>query len=152
MRTNKNCPKYGEDTDAQTTNVDQEKEPAKPIPQDPSQCQQRIPPKKVISKSATKGAQVEASEAEKSSSKAKILKVRCASADKVPDKLSSVLSLSSEQPSTSEAENGNKSAPKVIKIVSNKARPDDGPVESHKVNFVIRPPSEAGKFCYTTTK
>jgi len=74
------------------------------------------------------------------------------SADKVPDKLSSVPSLSSEQPSTSEAENGNKSAPKVIKIVSNKARPDDGPVESHKVNFVIRPPSEAGKFCYTTTK
>lgn len=145
MRTNKNCPKYGEDTEAQTTNVDQEKEPAKLIPQDPSQSQQRIPPKKLISKSMTKVAQVEASEADKSSSKAKILKVRCASADKVPDKVSSVPSLSSEQPSTSEAENGNKSAPKVIKIVSNKAKPDDVPVESHKVNLVIRPPSEAGK-------
>lgn len=145
MRTNKNCPKYGEDTEAQTTNVDQEKEPAKLIPQDPSQSQQRIPPKKLIPKSMTKAAQVEASEADKSSSKAKILKVRCVSADKVPDKVSSVPSISSEQPSTPEAENGNKSAPKVIKIVSNKAKPDDVPVESHKVNLVIRPPSEAGK-------
>lgn len=146
MRTNKNCPKYGEDPEAQTTNMDQEKEPAKPISQDPSQSQQKIPPKKLISKSATKVPQVEALEGEKSSAKAKILKVRCASTDKVPDKAPSVPSLSSEQPSTSEAETGYKSAPKVIKIVSNKTKADDVQVESHKqLNLVIRPPSEASK-------
>ncbi|KMT15497.1 hypothetical protein BVRB_3g058510 isoform A [Beta vulgaris subsp. vulgaris] len=146
MRTNKNCPKYGEDSDAQVNNLDQEKELAKPITQElPSQSQQKISSKKLITKNVAKAVQVEGLEGEKSSSKTKILKVRYASADKVPDKVTSVPLLSSEQPSTSEAEAGNKSGPKVIKIISNKTKPDDVQPESAKFNVIIRPPSETGK-------
>ncbi|XP_057526372.1 transcription initiation factor TFIID subunit 1 isoform X2 [Amaranthus tricolor] len=145
MRTNKNCPKYGEDPEPQVNNLDQEKGIAKPISQDlPSQLQQKISSKKLVAKNVTKAVQIEAPEGEKSSSKTKILKVKYASADKVPDKATLVPLPSLEQPSTSEVE-GSKSAPKVIKIISNKIKPDDVQAESAKLNVIIRPPTETGK-------
>ncbi|KAL2920839.1 Transcription initiation factor TFIID subunit 1 [Bienertia sinuspersici] len=143
MRTNKNCPKYREDSEAQVSNQDQEKELAKPVSQDlPSQSQQKVSSKKLMTKILSEVNQNEALEGEKSSSKTKVLKVRYAAADKVPDKGPL---LSFEQPSTSEAEAGNKSAPKVIKIISNKMKSDDVQAESAKLNVVIRPPSETNK-------
>lgn len=148
MRTNKNCPKYGEDPEAQVNNQDQEKDLAKLVSQDlPTQSQEKTSSKKLMTKNVTK-AHAEGLDGEKSSSKTKFLKVRYATADKVPDKVNSVLLPSLEQPSTSEAEAGNRSAPKVIKIISNKTKPDDVQAESAKLNVIIRPPSETGKDHY----
>ena len=47
MRTNKNCPKYGEDLEAHVETADPEKAPVKIKPLDPSsQTQQKTKPKK----------------------------------------------------------------------------------------------------------
>uniref|UniRef100_A0A803KTP6 Transcription initiation factor TFIID subunit 1 n=1 Tax=Chenopodium quinoa TaxID=63459 RepID=A0A803KTP6_CHEQI len=146
MRTNKNCPKYGEDPEAQVNNLDQEKDSYKLLSQDPpSQAHVKTSNKKLVTKSLTLAPKVECLEEERSSSKTKFLKVRYAAAEKVPDKVTSVPMPSLEQPSTSEVEAVNKSAPKVIKIISNKTKPDDVQAESAKLNVIIRPPSETVK-------
>uniref|UniRef100_A0A5B7AIG9 Transcription initiation factor TFIID subunit 1 n=1 Tax=Davidia involucrata TaxID=16924 RepID=A0A5B7AIG9_DAVIN len=144
MRTNKNCPKYGEDLETQVESTVPEKTSVRSSSLVPSaQPQQRTLTKKLIAKSATKIALMEASEDDKSSSKAKILKVKCGSTDKLPDKLTPSASQSSDRPVTSDAETGNKSAIKVNKIIfSNKMRTEDAQVESHKTSIVIRPPME----------
>ncbi|KAL9240687.1 hypothetical protein vseg_014876 [Gypsophila vaccaria] len=145
MRTNKNCPKYREDPDAQMSNMDGEHEAPKPIPQDSSQSQQRDSAVKLIPKSVSNISQVDGPEEGKSTVKTKVLKVRYATADKVSDKAAIVPEINSDQPSTSHAEVGNKSVPKVIKIVGNKKKPDDAQTESQKLNVVIRPPSETSR-------
>ncbi|XP_021774841.1 transcription initiation factor TFIID subunit 1-like isoform X1 [Chenopodium quinoa] len=146
MRTNKNCPKYGEDPEAQVNNLDQEKDSYKLLSQDPpSQAHVKTSNKKLVTKSLTLAPKVEYLEEERSSTKTKFLKVRYAAAEKVPVKVTSVPMPSLEQPSTSEVEAVNKSAPKVIKIISNKTKPDDVQAESAKLNVIIRPPSETVK-------
>ncbi|KAH9658378.1 transcription initiation factor TFIID subunit 1 [Citrus sinensis] len=100
--------------------------------------------KKLISKSATKIALIEAPEGEKSSLKTKVVpvKFKCSSADKLPDKFPVASTQSSDQLSTSDVvETANKSVGKVNRIViSNKPRPEETQVESHKPSIVIRPP------------
>ncbi|XP_062077035.1 transcription initiation factor TFIID subunit 1 isoform X2 [Humulus lupulus] len=144
MRTNKNCPKYGEiDTNVDTL------EPEKALGKSTSlnqsaPSQTKTTTKKLIPKSATKIALVEASEGENLSPGTKVLpvKFKCSSTDKAPDKFSVGMTQSSEQPVTSDTETG-RSAVKVNKIIiSNKAKPEDVQVESHKPPIVIRPPTD----------
>ncbi|XP_022722053.1 transcription initiation factor TFIID subunit 1 isoform X2 [Durio zibethinus] len=141
MRTNKNCPKYGEDPEIQVEATDLEKPPGKSTSLEPSgQSQLKIMKKKLITKSTTKIAVVEASEGEKSSSNAKSLplKFKC-STDRASDKLASGGTQSSDHPVTSDPENGIKSVAKVSKIIiSNRAKPDEMQVESNKLPIVIR--------------
>ena len=141
MRTNKNCPKYGEDPEIQVEATDLEKPPGKSTSLEPSgQSQSKIKKKKLMTKSATKIAVVEAYEGEKSSSNAKALplKFKC-STDWPPDKLASGGTQSSDHPVISDPDNGIKSVAKVSKIIiSNRAKPDEMQVESHKLPIVIR--------------
>ncbi|XP_027160037.1 transcription initiation factor TFIID subunit 1 [Coffea eugenioides] len=147
MRTNKNCPKYGEDVETRAENNEPEKNLGKVgILDQADQPQQKTSTKKLIQKSATKIAVVEAHEDDKSSTKAKILKVKCGTTDKPPDKLTPATSQNSDKPVTSDAETVHKSAVKVNKIIfSNKTKPDDMLVESQKPSIVIRPPAESDR-------
>lgn len=146
MRTNKNCPKYGEDLEAHLETADLDKASIKLKSLDPSsQSQQKTQTKKLIPKSATKIAVVEASEGEKSSLKAKVLpvKFKCGSVDKVSDNVSVEVAPSSDQPVTSNSDTG-KSIVKVHKIViPNKTKPEDA--ETPKPSIVIRPPTNTVK-------
>lgn len=148
MRTNKNCPKYGEDLEAQVEITEPEKASVKSSSLEHSaQLQQRTLIKKIIPKSATKMALVETSEGEKSSLKAKNLpvKFKCGSADRLPDKVAPGTTHGPDQRVISDAETGNKFV-KVNKIIiSNKMKPEDSQVESHKPSIVIRPPTETDK-------
>lgn len=148
MRTNKNCPKYGEDLEAQVETTEQEKVSAKSSSLEQSaQLQQKTVTKKMIPKSATKMALPEASEAEKSNLKPKNLpvKFKCGSADRLPDKVAPGTTHAPDQPASSDAETGSKFV-KVNKIIiSNKTKPEDSQVESHKPSIVIRPPVETDK-------
>lgn len=143
MRTNKNCPKYGEDQEARTENNDAEKGSLKPNSSDQAETsQQKTSQKKLIQKSATKLAVVDASEDEKSSLKGKILKVKCGMNDKLPDKLTPATSQNSDKPVTSDAETGSRSVVKVNKIIFSNRKTEDVQVESNKPSVVIRPPVE----------
>ncbi|KAG6652791.1 hypothetical protein CIPAW_05G030600 [Carya illinoinensis] len=146
MRTNKNCPKYGEDLEANLETADHEKASIKLKSLDPSsQSQQKPQTKKLIAKSATKIAVVEAPEGEKSSLKAKVLpvKFKCGSIDKLSDNLTAEVALSTDQPVASNSETG-KSIVKVNKIIiPGKMKPDDA--ETPKPSIVIRPPTNTAK-------
>ncbi|XP_062177555.1 transcription initiation factor TFIID subunit 1 isoform X3 [Alnus glutinosa] len=146
MRTNKNCPKYGEDLEAHLETADLDKASLKLKSLDPSsQSQQKTQTKKLIQKSATKIAVIEASEGEKSTLKAKVLpvKFKCGSVDKVSDNVSVEVAPSSDQPVTSTSDTG-KSIVKVNKIViPNKTKPEDA--ETPKPSIVIRPPTNTPK-------
>ena len=142
MRTNKNCPKYGEDLDVQVEITEPEKASVKSSSLEHSaQLQQRTLAKKIIPKNATKVALAETSEGEKSNSKAKNLpvKFKCGS-----DKVAPGTTHGPEQPVISDAETGTKFKVNKI-IISNKMKPEDSQVESHKPTIVIRPPSETDK-------
>ncbi|XP_044490103.1 transcription initiation factor TFIID subunit 1-like isoform X4 [Mangifera indica] len=146
MRTNKNCPKYRADPDTQLETADSEKASAKSSSLDPSS--QSLPKnlkKKLISKSATKIAVVDASEDEKSSSKAKVVpvKFKCGSNDKLSDKLAFLPMPTSDQQVTSDVETANKSVAKVNRIkISNKLKAEEMQAEIHKPSIVIRPPAD----------
>lgn len=145
MRTNKNCPKYGEDLEPHHEAGDPEKAPIKLKSLDPStQSQQKTQTKKLIQKSASKIAVVDASEGEKSSLKAKVLpvKFKCGSVDKVSDNVA-VEVVNSDQPVTPNSDTG-KSVVKVNKIViPTKTKPEDA--ETPKPSIVIRPPTNTAK-------
>ncbi|GLT91585.1 hypothetical protein SLE2022_094660 [Rubroshorea leprosula] len=142
MRTNKNCPKYGEDPESHVE-ATEEKASGKSNPLDPSgQSQLKTMKKKPIAKSATKISVVEAPEGEKSDSNIKVhqLKFKCSN-DKPSDKLSFGVTQSSDQPVTSDFETGSKSISKVSRIkISNRMKPDEMQVESGKRSIIIRPP------------
>lgn len=146
MRTNKNCPKYGEDSETRVERMDPDKALGKPKPNYVDQVEptpQKIIPKKLVQKSATKIAVVEAPEDDRPSAKAKVLKVKCGSTDNLPDKLTPVAPQISDKPVKLDAETGHNAAAKVNKIIfSNKTKPEDVQVESHKPSIVIRPPME----------
>ncbi|XP_058185215.1 transcription initiation factor TFIID subunit 1-like isoform X2 [Rhododendron vialii] len=122
MRTNKNCLKYGEDLETQVEGSDPEKASLRVNSMDHGG---KTVTKKLISKGATKMALVEVSEDDKSSSKAKVLKVKCGSNEKLPDKQTPVASQCSDKPVISDAETGNnKPVVKVKKIkFANKLKP-----------------------------
>lgn len=147
MRTNKNCPKYG-DLDTNTETPDQEKVPGKSTSLNPSgPSQTKTVTKKLIPKSATKIALVDASEGENLSPSTKVvpLKFKCSSTDNVSDKFTLGLTKITEQPVTSDPETG-KSTVKVNKIIiSNKPKTEDVHVGSQKLPIVIRPPADTDK-------
>ncbi|XP_009614597.1 transcription initiation factor TFIID subunit 1 isoform X1 [Nicotiana tomentosiformis] len=144
MRTNKNCPKYGEDVDARAESTDLEKTTGKAISSIDPLDHPQIFSKKVIQKSGTKNVMIEVHEDDNSSSKAKVLKVKCGSTDKLPDKPTPATSFNSDMPVTSDAETGTVPPPiKFNKIkFSNKMRAEDISNEAHKPSILIRPPTE----------
>lgn len=147
MRTNKNCPKYGEDPEARVESLDLDKMSGRTNFIDQiEQNQQKPLAKKLIPKNGTKIAGSEAPEDDKPTSKAKILKVKCGLTDKLPDKHNTPpTSQSSERPMTSDAEMGSKSVVKVNKITfSNKMKHEDV-VETPKASFVIKPPVDGDR-------
>ena len=147
MRTNKNCPKYGE-TETNVETPEPEKVPGKSTSLNPSGLSQtKTVTKKLIPKSATKIALVEASEGENTSPGTKVLplKFKCGSTEKIPDKSSIGATQSTDQPVMSDTDTG-KSTVKINKIIiSNKSKPEDLQIESHKPPIVIRPPSDTDR-------
>lgn len=141
MRTNKNCPKYGEDMETPET-TDQEKVSIKLNTVDPSsQSHQKAHTKKVTPKTITKISTTETFEGEKSTLMAKMLpvKFKCSSSEKLSDNLSPGVPQTSDLPFNSDNETG-KSVVKVNKITFSKKRNEDIQFESHKPSIVIRPP------------
>ncbi|KAI6701624.1 hypothetical protein NL676_015948 [Syzygium grande] len=137
MRTNKNCPRYGEDLDSQDRSLN----PA-------SLPQQKSVTKKIMPKSATKISLAEATESQKSGAKTKVhsLKLKCGSIDKPSDDVTLGSTQSSDQVALSIVDAVNKSAVKVNKIViSSKTKPADVQLESHKPSIVIRRPTDADR-------
>ncbi|XP_042499646.1 transcription initiation factor TFIID subunit 1 [Macadamia integrifolia] len=150
MRTNKNCPKYGEDLEMQVESSDLEKASGKFSSLDPSaQPQPRTVTKKLISKGATKVALVETPEnVENFVSKPKILplKLKYGPADKLPDRTTPGSTQSSEKQVTIDVENVTKSVTKINKIIiSNKTKPEEVQVEPPKPSIKIRPLTETEK-------
>ncbi|KAK8472151.1 hypothetical protein PHAVU_002G127400 [Phaseolus vulgaris] len=137
MRTNKNCPKYGEDLETQLESADMEKSSGKPIDHSSHSQPTKAPSKKSISKSTTKITPVDNS--------AKIpLKFKCGSSEKSSDKPVTETLQNSDKPVTSDSETA-KSA-KVNKIIiPKKVKPDDTQAESRKHAVVIRPPTESSR-------
>lgn len=146
MRTNKNCPKYGDDSETRVDSIDLEKLSSRPNFVDQiEQSQLKSLTKKFMPKNGGKVAVSEAPEDDKPTSKAKILKVKCGVTDKLPDRHTPPTSQSSERPITSDAEMGSKSVVKVNKITfSNKMKPEDV-VETPKASFVIKPPVDGDR-------
>ncbi|KAE9606976.1 putative chromatin remodeler Bromodomain family [Lupinus albus] len=132
MRTNKNCPKYGEDLEAQLESTDMEKSSGKVDPS--SHSQRKALFKKSISNSATRIAPVE--------NLTKIpVKFKCSSTEKSYDKPAIETLQSSDKPVTSDSETA-----KVNKIIFPKiVKPDDTQAESLTPAIVIRPPSGSGR-------
>lgn len=148
MRTNKNCPKYGDDSETRVENTDLDKlSSARSSFVDQAELSQQKPLiKKLIPKTGTKIGASEAPEDDnKPTSKAKILKVKCGATDKLPDRNTPPNSQSSDRPIISDAETGSKSV-KVSKITfSNKMKPDDVLVEPAKPSIVIKPPVDGDR-------
>ncbi|KAI3689257.1 hypothetical protein L2E82_47210 [Cichorium intybus] len=148
MKTNKHCPKYRENSTIQIESKDPEKASTKSTNLDPvTKPPAKNTVKKLIQKSGSKLAVVESQppqEEEKTSLKAKVLKVKCGPANsKIPEKPTPSTSQISDKPVTSDTETVNKSSIKVNKIIfSNKTKSDDIQSESHKptASLVIRPP------------
>nr|DAD25423.1 TPA_asm: hypothetical protein HUJ06_026887 [Nelumbo nucifera] len=150
MRTNKNCPKYGEDLEIQVDNTSLEKVSGKSTILDPSAPpQQKAAVKKLKQKTVSKVATVGTLEnANKVGLKAKLpsLKLKYGPVDKPSEKTIPGIMQSSEKPMTSDAETGTKPTTKISKIkISNKMKNEDIQVEPLKPSIVIRPPTEADR-------
>ncbi|KAK6945794.1 TAFII-230 TBP-binding [Dillenia turbinata] len=148
MRTNKNCPKYGEDLDAQVNTADPEKLPGKSASVEPSAQPHPKPPKKLIPKMAPKVAVVESPEIETSNSKTNFrpLKLKCSTSEKNFEQVTAPTIHTSDRPVNSDAEVGNKAVTKVNKIIISNRKTEDVLVESYKPpSIVIRPPAEADR-------
>ncbi|XP_020978451.1 transcription initiation factor TFIID subunit 1 isoform X2 [Arachis ipaensis] len=136
MRTNKNCPKYGEDLEAQIESTDIEKPSGKSIILDPSnQSQQKSLTKKLVPKTAPKTPSVD------NSTKLKFI---CISTEKSSDKPALENLQSSEKPVTSDSETVRSA--KVNRIIfPKKVKPDDTQAESVRRPIVIRPPTDSAR-------
>ncbi|RYQ81370.1 hypothetical protein Ahy_Scaffold1g107319 isoform B [Arachis hypogaea] len=136
MRTNKNCPKYGEDLEAQIESTDIEKPSGKSIILDPSnQSQQKSLTKKLVPKTAPKTPSVD------NSTKLKFI---CISTEKSSDKPALENLQSSEKPVTSDSETARSA--KVNRIIfPKKVKPDDTQAESVRRPIVIRPPTDSAR-------
>ncbi|XP_028793650.1 transcription initiation factor TFIID subunit 1 isoform X2 [Neltuma alba] len=143
MRTNKNCPKYGEDPEAQPESTDIEKTGGKSSLLDASgQSHHKAVSKKLISRSSSKIALAEASEGEKTSLKTKVLpvKFKCSSTEKPAIEAPQ----SSDKPVTSDSETA-KSAKISRILIPNKVKSDDMQAESRKHGIAIRPPTDPSR-------
>ncbi|KAL9680493.1 hypothetical protein QQ045_018372 [Rhodiola kirilowii] len=131
MRTNKNCPKYREDTDFRPESAEFDRQLVGTSSLDlSSQPMQKTMTKKLIAKTSTKIAVVETMDHDKSSLKAKTLKFKCGLDKKNPD------TLSAGKTTGSDAETGNNHV-KVNKIIiTSKSTADDMLSESHSSSFV----------------
>ncbi|KAL5747023.1 hypothetical protein ACOSQ2_024320 [Xanthoceras sorbifolium] len=149
MRTNKNCPKYGADPETQLEIADIEKASGKSNSLDPSsQSQLKNLKKKLIPKSATKIAVVEAPEDETPSTKAKVLpvKFKCGSTNKPSDNHVLAPTQSSEKLVSTDVQIVNKSTSKANRlVVSNKLKPVEMQFESPKPSIVIRPVADVDR-------
>ncbi|KAF5731919.1 transcription initiation factor TFIID subunit 1 isoform X1 [Tripterygium wilfordii] len=149
MKTNKNCPRYGEDPETQLDATDFEKSSAKPNSLDPSsKSQQKVPKKKITPKSVTKVALPEVPDGENKRVKTKVvpLKFTCGSMDKLSDTVAPGGAEGYDRPVSSDVETGSKSVAKVNKLIlSNKLKPEVDKVEQHKPSIVIRPPVDTDK-------
>ncbi|PIA32456.1 hypothetical protein AQUCO_04500216v1 [Aquilegia coerulea] len=140
MRTNKNCPRYIDNSDVQVESMDSGKRNIL----DPSTHLQKTSMKKLISKGATRIAVVETSEnSEKAGLKTKVLplKLKCGPGEKIPEKSTPEESQSTDKQVAFDVESGPRSVNKINRIViSNKLKPEDVLVEPPKL--VIKPPAE----------
>lgn len=135
MRTNKNCPKYGEDLDTQVDNVVSGKLNFSDVP---GNSHQKTSVKKLIPKGGTRLALVETSE---NSEKAKALplKFKYGSAEKNLEKFTPSESQNSDKQLPVDMETEPRSANKISRIIiSNKVKPED--VEPSP-KLVIKPPA-----------
>ncbi|KAL8107678.1 transcription initiation factor TFIID subunit 1-like [Apium graveolens] len=140
MRTNKNCPKYGKDPEPKPESRDPEKAPAKLNSLDITAVRLQKP---LLQKNTSKSLLVETSEQDKSTSTAKILKIKCRSTDKLLDKATPATSQISDMPTTSDTDTASRPTIKVNKIIfANKTRDEDTQVEQHKPLSVMKPPVE----------
>ncbi|XP_075494271.1 transcription initiation factor TFIID subunit 1-like [Primulina tabacum] len=142
MRTNKNCPKYGEDPETRVETTDLGKLSAKSNFIDQAESsQQKSLSRNIFPKNVTKVVGFDVTEDDKPTSKAKTLKVKCGATDKFSE-----TSQGSDKQIISDYDTGNKETVKVNKIIfSNKTKPEDLLVEPHKPSIVIKPPVEADR-------
>eukprot|EP00262_Sarcandra_glabra_P004087 TRINITY_DN15080_c0_g2_i1.p1 TRINITY_DN15080_c0_g2~~TRINITY_DN15080_c0_g2_i1.p1 ORF type:complete len:842 (-),score=235.15 TRINITY_DN15080_c0_g2_i1:38-2287(-) len=147
MRTNKNCPKYGEDTEIQVDSTDLENATKKPHLDVSTHPQPKVPIKKLVPKAPTKNALMETPEnveksVSKSSTKALPLKLKCGPSDRSYENITPGAQTSDKQ-ITADAEIGSKSVVKISKIkISSKMKSEDTQIELPKPSVIIRPPSE----------
>ncbi|RAL44831.1 hypothetical protein DM860_003590 [Cuscuta australis] len=147
MRTNKHCPKYGGDVDI----LDPEMALVKGNSSEHLDTPLLQKPLKIIQRSGTKNAVVDAQEEKTGSSKAKVLKFKYGSMDKISDKPTPATSLSSDKLVTSDGETGSKPVVKINKLKFSNFNnhiepPEDGAGgELHKPSILIKPPNEAHK-------
>ncbi|XP_038978627.1 transcription initiation factor TFIID subunit 1-like [Phoenix dactylifera] len=141
MRTNKNCPKYGED--AETSELESVSGKSN-LPDAATQLQVKTPSKKLVPKMFAKVAEADVTESVEKvglNLQKKILpvKFKCGPADKPCEKNLSGIHAPDKQIVDPEAEN--KSTGKINKIIiSNKMKSDDVQHEIQKPSVVIHPP------------
>ncbi|MED6142970.1 hypothetical protein PIB30_002256 [Stylosanthes scabra] len=136
MRTNKNCPKYGEDVEAQIESTEIEKSSGKPsILDPPNQSQNKIVTKKLVAKTAPKTPSVD------NSTKLKFI---CVSSEKSSDKPAIENLQSSEKPVTSDSETARSAKINRI-IIPKKVKADDTQAESVRPAVIFRPPTDSSK-------
>ena len=145
MRTNKNCPKYGEDVETSELETGS----TKSYHPDTGSQQFKTPGKKLIPKVFVKVADAEVPESAeraglKSSSKVIPLKFKCGSSDKIPEKKLSSTHVFDKH--TAVSIEGESKPIKIGKlIISNKMKSEDVQFETPKPSVVIRPPVEVEK-------
>lgn len=145
MRTNKNCPKYGEDLET----LELETVSAKPFHPDATSLQLRTPSKKLIPKVLVKLIEPEVAESAeraglKSSSKVIPLKIKYSSSDKIPEKnLPSMKAFDMQTIISAEAESKPTKISKLI--ISNKMKSEDVQYGTLKPSVVIRAPVDVEK-------
>lgn len=159
MRTNKNCPKYREDSEAQVDGSDPEKTIRSNALDPVVPTQKKIQTKKLVTKISANLDPVATPDDDRSSVKGKILKVKCGATDKFAPSTSQ--GTDKPTPSTSQgpeamvmldAEAGNQPTPKVNKIIfSKKATSEDvqgtdklAPSTSQGPEAVVLSDAEAG--------
>ncbi|KAL5992407.1 hypothetical protein ACLOJK_013325 [Asimina triloba] len=143
MRTNKNCPKYGEVlTESQVDNAEKDNISGKPHSADASTPPQPKPPiKKLVPKGSTKMSLVEVSEStENSASKLHVkdisLKIKCSGDRSIGKNLLGAQNL--DKQTAAESDTGTKSASKINKIkFSSKPKSVGMPTEPQKPPAVV---------------
>ncbi|XP_073041493.1 transcription initiation factor TFIID subunit 1-like isoform X4 [Primulina eburnea] len=139
MRTNKNCPKYGEDPETRVESTYLRKLSAKSNFIDQAESKQKTLSRNIFPKSVRKVVGFEVTEDDKPTSKAKTLKVKCGASDKFSE-----TSQGSDKQVISDYDTGNKATVNKI-IFSNKTKPEGLLVGPIKPSVVIKPPVDADR-------
>ncbi|CAN6483418.1 unnamed protein product [Victoria cruziana] len=140
MRTNKNCPKYGEEPEKHVENVERDDASGKPSLLETSALAPKTTSKKLVSKSLNK-VLLETENAEKTGAKLLPLKFKCSGADKPNDKSASEARIiENQKPSTSDAVD--KGVAKISKIKlssSSKMKSEDTRTEPSSAAPIHKP-------------